>query len=521
MENPEKSQFNLINNLPTELLKYVFSRFCFHCHSPQSINDPEVNRTYAHELRLGSANLLALSQTSKRCRRIAMPILFHQVGSDITLRYMLQVLDRDRDLAPNIKILHLPYYMTDECRSVLYKTASSFAGMSMSYRLALEDPYDVQINTLLGLASNLQALTIRFSGEGINLDFFEKTLTQRGFKARFADLRYLELEADDFVTFSAAGSGLSFLLQQSPQLETLVLRGIEQAESPSYGPEFEDPKSNMALPNLKELQIRGWSFRESCNDRHPLLKLFHRAKNLTSFKYVIDKGPGSYSEERPQVHHVAPKYLLRYLNSEKLQYLHLDFKLNSTGPHILGLTTYFDLRDPPRFESTIITREQLGRFTNLTSLTLDPLCFCRHVSEGTLDRQKFDHQKTCLTDLLTPSIRDLTLLLKGDDMRWICWDDILYLGHKAREGALPELQTVTAEIPQLRSRYRGCWDDDWNNQHMHKILKPFKTPEEEFHAAFEGSGVVAKIEGRWGGCYCGQCEPRVYVPLDCFVIEES
>ncbi|KAG8353224.1 hypothetical protein FVEN_g8870 [Fusarium venenatum] len=521
MENPTNPKFSLISNLPIELLNCVFSHFCSHCHSPESVKYPEIHHAYEYEFGFGPRDLLALTQTSKRCRRAAMPILFHLVGSGITTRYKLQVLDRDRDLAQDVKILHLPYHMTDECRSVLYKIACRLAGTSMSFRLALEDPYYIQINTLLGLASNLQGLTIGFSDEGINLDFFSKILTQRGSESSFKNLKYLELEAGDFVTFSTAGPGLSLLLQQSPQLETLVLRGVEQAEFPSYGPEFNNPKCNIVLQNLNELQIHGWSFREGCNDVHPLFKILHMAKRLTSFKYVIDKGPGSYSEERPQVHHAAPKTLLRYLNSEKLQQLHLDFKLESTGPHILGLASYFDLRDPPAFHSTIITREQLSRFTNLTSLTLDPLCFCRHVSEGTLGRQKFSHQKTCLTDLLTPSIRDLTLLIKGDDMRWICWDDIIYLGQKAREGAFPGLQTVKAEIPLLGSRFRGCWDDDWNDQHMHKIPKPFKTPEEEFRAAFEGSGVVAKIEGRWGGCHCGKCEPRVYVPLDCFVIEES
>jgi hypothetical protein len=114
----------------------------------------------------------------------------------------------------------------------------------------------------------------------------------------------------------------------------------------------------------------------------------------------------------------------------------------------------------------------------------------------------------------------LTLLLKGDDMKWICWDDVLYLGQKAKEGVFPELEKVNAEIPCLGTRYRGCWDDDWNNQHVHKIPKPFRTPEEEFYAAFEGSGVVAKIEGRWRGCNCGKYIPHGYVPLDCFEIEE-
>ncbi|KAL6920622.1 hypothetical protein FSST1_004648 [Fusarium sambucinum] len=521
MENSANPQFNLINDLPTELLNYVFSHFCFHCHSLESLKYPEIHFSYEYEFGFGPRDLLALTQTSKRCRRVAMPILFHLVGSGITTRYKLQVLDRDRDLAQDVKILHLPCRMTDECRSVLYKIADRLAGTSMSYRLALEDPCYIQTNTLLGLASNLQGLTIGFSYKGINLDFLGKILTQRGSEAGFTNLKYLKLEADDFVTFSVAGPGLSLLLQQSPQLEILVLRGVEQAEFPSYGPEFNNPKGNIVLQNLKELQIRGWSFREGCSDVHPLFKILHTAKRITSFTYVAGKGPGSYSDERPHAHHAAPKKMLRYLNSEKLQHLHLDFKLESTGPHILGLTSYFDLRDPPAFQSTIITREQLSRFTNLNSLTLDPLCFCRHVSEGTLDRQKFDHQMTCLTDLLTPSIRDLTLLIKGDDMRWICWDDIIYLGQKAREGAFPGLKRVTAEIPSLGSRFRGRWDDDWNDQHIHKIPKPFKTPEEEFHAAFEGSGVTAKIEGRWGGCRCGKCKPRVYVPLDCFEIEET
>ncbi|TVY61494.1 hypothetical protein Focb16_v014117 [Fusarium oxysporum f. sp. cubense] len=102
----------ITDDLPPELIGHVFSWFCAHCSGCDKEDEDNTANVKV---------LLALTQTSRGFRSIAMPILFHSLGPHLPSTYFFRVADCQPDLAhtefcsgvrniTEFQILGLPFF---------------------------------------------------------------------------------------------------------------------------------------------------------------------------------------------------------------------------------------------------------------------------------------------------------------------------------------------------------------------------------------------------------------------------
>ncbi|KAJ4253409.1 hypothetical protein NW762_010567 [Fusarium torreyae] len=438
--------------------------------------------------------LKALTQTSRRCRSVAMPILFHSPSRCLSPTYFLGIVEHEPDLAHFTKVLTLPLLgsSTSINRPILTRLAKGLS-LEMSSSADLSDYQEsVEIGLMLAFCSNLERLTLRITdsqgkSEKTSFEFLQHILKLQLIPG-LSNLRHLDIDTSKCKRFSIAGTELSLFLHESPVLESLVLRGTNGQRVPDDDYEFDIRRFAPALQNLKTLQILEWSFHGGTSDSVALGKILSLAQNLRSFTFIVDD-EGIWSDDGVpwggvdvRLFHIPPSRFIEFLKpvQSTLQHLSLNF----------GNKIYAGAYQSP--DLMLLSPQQMESFASLESLSLDLKCYCRHLFGCKKVGPKFE-EKTCLTELLPPTLRSLTVFFAGGG--WgECLPDVLYLGDRVVAGDFQNLQRVTIKAPvHYQMPCSDGWDDYWDNEELLKISKSMRNREAFVKDAFEGSGVVAEL----------------------------
>ncbi|KAF5695334.1 integral membrane protein pth11 [Fusarium denticulatum] len=368
--------------LPPELLGSIISYFCSHCVDDIEDEDNEANVKV----------LMALTQTSREFRSVAMPILFHSLGPHLPSTYVLRVLDHQPDLA------HMAITQSES----IDKTQSSLV--------------DAEMCLAMVLCSGMERLKIRMS--------------DNQHKEMFPNLRHLDIDKTQSTNFSLCDPEPILLLRGAPCLQTLIFRAPRGERHVHQKSDSGIQQFCAGVTNITELQILGLPFFEGDWQTRALERILGAAQNLKSFKFV-GVGDGIWQSH---VHSdTPPAQLLWFLNPQTqktLQRLSLDFN-----------------RANSRLQRKSITPQQIRQFTSLDTLQLDPSCYCtkRMTEEGIVE------QETYLVDFLPQTVQTLTIFLDRWARYGLVYDSTL-LAQRVVSGEFPNLKRVEVEAPIWRMK---------------------------------------------------------------------
>jgi len=234
-------------------------------------------------------------------------------------------------------------------------------------------------------------------------------------------------------TDGIVASGTPLLLELSPRLEALVLRGRDGVKPKCLEKAFFAEKVRPALESLLEIQMIGWDLTRRGTDSYVLEQFLTSTKRLRTFMYLSSvKNPDLFSDWELGLFHYEhpPRHLINILLrvQSSLQHLTLDF-----GER--GLT-----RDPSLdTHDIIIDCRQLKQFTNLETLEIDQFCYCPHQ----LGRPNRGQERTTyLADMLPITIRKLIISFPRYMGGHQCLDCILHLGQRVMVRDFPFVEHI-------------------------------------------------------------------------------
>lgn len=423
-----------MNKLPFELLQQICSVLCPHC---TNIDD---NDHFSSRQALAS-----LSRTSHLLCAIAQPTLFHRlkIPTKSTCAFLRMLYERPY-LASSVRQLRPLRYGfffdgSDEDIQALKRAARELLldiDGDPDFKKSYGDNYQKDFLTELAIAllPNLEAFVTE-----IEYDMADEDLvtTNRFLDSRFkrlaakqqpglSHIRALGFAKEDNWGFNLATPGIAVLLNAAPNLERLVFDGTHGVGT--LHQELMAP----ALRNLRVLSITNSALGNGEDDFEfrQLRRVVQLCTRLETFRFH-SVGPflGEMDEGL-----LPPAKFLEALEpvSEKLKVLDLDL----TESHHPG---------PP--EDWILTRQSFASFTRLESLHLDGFSFCHHFVDIAMNEGPRS-STTCLTDILPPTVRFLTVMLVHEGR---VWDDLCHLGRVA-DTEFPRLETVTIEREDVRDR---------------------------------------------------------------------
>ncbi|KAJ3524658.1 hypothetical protein NM208_g11973 [Fusarium decemcellulare] len=474
-----------IESLPLEILGAIFSYLCHHC------RQESFSKTGESVQRSDIEALKALSQTNKRFRSVALPIILHSPSPLISCSYIIHVLNQQPGLTQCVKALNLPLSGTSnrELRLLLGNVAQELAIDLSSTNVSWDRQEDVETDLLIALCPNVEQLKIPVTdseGDGPKSTFsvLRRHFSNLGDDPAFPKLRYLEIDTSKCRSFSITGAELPLFLHECPALETLVLQGPKWQRIPDLDRRFNLQSCRPALENLTTVELKEWSFFGGDPDTFTLGDMIQMTPNLKSFTITTAEGRkwGTSEVER---YHMPPTRFIEILKPlhGTLQQLRLEFKQKVSA------------RDYQYPSLMILSPQQLGAFPNLRVLELDIPCYCRHIFDSSKVGSSYD-QRTCLAGLLPVTITHLTIILKQGGYDEPLYD-IFHLGKRAVAGDFPRLQRVQVDAPvRYLMPCSDSWDDYWDNEQLDKISRTQSRHERELQEAFEGSGVRTVLR-RW------------------------
>ncbi|KAI1027593.1 hypothetical protein LB504_011698 [Fusarium proliferatum] len=462
--------------LPPELLGDILSWFCSHCNDDTEDEDNAAN----------TKALLALTQTSRGFRSIALPILFHSLGPHLSSTYLFRVLDCHPDLAHMVKHLCLP--LSTSKNSSLMKDSvllTRYADrLSLSYELmtATQSTFvDAEMCLAMALCSDIERLKIQISDDQIightrHFELLYSLLDSSKHEEIFPKLRHLDIDKTQCIKFSLCDPEPIFLLRGAPHLQTLILRGPGGERHAHQNSDSSIQEFCVGVTKITELQILGLPFFTGNWQTRALKRILGAAQNLKTLKFVNDGYSRWHTQTRSQI---SPAQLIEFLSTrtqQSLQRLSLNFDCKMVpSQRNLGQP------DP-------ITPQQTKQFTNLTTLEIDHSCYYSHVVRRNGEEIIFE-QETYLVDFLPQTVQSLIILF-NPSLRYDILDDITYLGQQTVTGDFPNLRRVQLDAP-IRYTMPGSnsWDDDWDNEQLAKLSSEMDVRREEFQEAFAGSSV--------------------------------
>ncbi|KAF5600631.1 hypothetical protein FPANT_2225 [Fusarium pseudoanthophilum] len=496
MEIARGPNAKIIDLIPIEIFSHIISYFCSHCSG--DIGDDN----NAADVKV----LVALTQTNRHFRSIAMPILFHSIGPRISSTYFFRVLDSQPDLARTVKHLSLPL-SAPKCSSIM---SDSALFTRFTDRLSLNPEWaetmqssavDGEMCLAMALCSDIERLKIQIAYHQVNehtrhLELLDSLLENRQDEEIFPKLRYLDIDKSQYYKFSLCDPEPILLLRGAPHLQTLILRGpgdlAAQQSNDSTIQEF-----CAGLANIKELQILNVGpFITGDGQTRALEQILGAAQNLETFKFV---GVG-YDGMNDSVSLVPATQLLEFLHPQTkktLQHLSLNFDR---------------VRDGRSSQLQPITPQQIKQFTSLHTLELDPSCYCTSRLRDGVEIQQFMssnltsqlqgsapdiasiyEQETYLVDFLPPTVETLTIFLDLMALYGLAYDTTL-LAQQVVSGKYPNLKRVQVDAPIRRVMPAGnSWDYDF--EEMEQVnLSEMEARGEAFREAFVGSGVETRFE---------------------------
>lgn len=254
---------------------------------------------------------------------------------------------------------------------------------------------------------------------------FKRLATTDQQKPGLPKLRTLRFAKEGYQAFNLATPGIAVLLNAAPNLERLVFDGTHGVEKLYQGWPGNIELMAPALRNLRVLSITytGLGNAEDDFEFRLLRRLVQLCTRLETFRF---RGEGPFSWDLDG-RHLPPSKFLEALEPVRERLKVLDFDLPKSD-------------HPGPLDDWTLTRQSFTSFTRLESLHLDGFMFCHHFVDVVMKRSP-RASTTCLTDILPPTVRFLSVMLvhKGR-----VWDDLCHLGRVA-DTEFPQLKTVTIE----------------------------------------------------------------------------
>lgn len=424
-----------LESLPVEIVDHIFSYLCHHCNNTY----PEIPTS---DLRRDNTALFQLTRTSRTCRYIALRFLFHSFYREQKLRDIFELFNWHPEYAQYTRAMVLPFGSTIFDYPLVSCMAEKLSVADLpvlEYALIYNHP-PAEASLALTLCSNVKRLQISLytldrSSASFKTTFhlFKRISGQRGTPAVLQSLEHLEVRTGFDPTDGIVASGVPLLLEMSPRLEVLILRGRDGAKPKCLEKAFFAEKVRPALESLVEIQMIGWDLTGRNTDSYVLEQFLTSTKRLRKFKYLSSvKNPSLVSDWELGLFHreYPPRHLINILLrvQSSLEHLTLDF-----GER--GLT-----RDPSLdTHDIIIDCRQMKQFTHLETLEIDQFCYCPHQLGG-LNRGQ--ERTTYLADMLPITVRKLTISLPRYTGGHQCLDCILHLGQRVVAGDFPLLEDI-------------------------------------------------------------------------------
>jgi hypothetical protein len=398
---------------------------------------------------------ISLTGTSKLCRSLALPILFHAIRITYKAEYIFNMFESHRDLTKLTKALTLPFDRhSDSDYSDVQNTASRL-GLGGPVLQSIRDgrPQTAEVNLALALCSNVETLRIRLPDHSrktdwsnrlfrTTFDLFTVISSELGTVPYLESLRYLAFDTRSHRCHREPLSDVALfdiprLLALTPKLEVLVLSSY-CAKFYQIGEPFDVDVCRPALESLIEIKMWEWpltSFED--NDINVIREVLTATTRLRKFVYASrSRAFDRWREEHP------PRRLITMLQpvQSTLQYLKLDYGRKILLP-----------RHEDRFgaDEMVIAPAQLQRFTHLETLEISQCVYCHH------QYNRKAEGATYLADLLPLTIRRLTIYFPRHYGGVPCLDCILYLGQRVVAGDFPALERVEIKAHFLQRRMKG------------------------------------------------------------------
>ncbi|KAM5354634.1 hypothetical protein ACJ41O_001281 [Fusarium nematophilum] len=435
---PNDASASLLD-LPSEVLDMVCRNLCTHCsRNPLSFDRPDPNEQRARHVALDS-----LSATCEHLRSIALPIFLHDANQFISREHMISLLGQRPDLAGFVKVVKVPQgeppmstAIPQEHQIIARKAVRSEdeGGQDWHNRRAGASPKEIYCELLMALCPKVETLAFHCCAYVSHLSYplhvADTTLgnlahrfKQLGSTPGLPSLRTLELSKDEKVWAPAGNFGIlhpavSVLLGAAPRLERLVLRWWTGLGEYEIKRALDMKAYDVGIRNLRCLEMYQACIEDRDAEYEALREMVLQAQNLETFGFSCS----TWVYGGVVYNHLAPARFLQALEPRKDMLQHLELEISDA----LNLDEQED-PFPPQLDA-----QQLAKFTKLHTLTLSENTFCRHCLPDVTHIAT-----TCLTDLLPPTVRNLTVTVWES---WSCWKDILYLGRGAATGGFPTLQ---------------------------------------------------------------------------------
>ncbi|CAG7557865.1 unnamed protein product [Fusarium equiseti] len=438
-------------DLPVELINLIFS----HLFLPYQDAWSEYIDIYPN---VDVKALVSLTGTSRLCRSLALPIIFHSIRKTHRRKYIFNMFNSHQDLTQCTKAISLPFVRPrNSDYSDVQDTASRFGAGGPVIRSVQQGlPETAEVCLALALCSSVERLKIRLPDHNRKTDWnntsfrpafnlFNIISSQLGTVPCLRNLKYLMCytrpEIGLFARFAnppeLAIFGIPQLLELTPKIEVLVLGGSYDKYH-RLGEPFDVSVCRLALESLVEIQLLEWQLtNDEDNDVNVLVDVLTATTRLKKFVYVI-YGFEGWGLECP------PRRLIDMLLpvQSTLQHLTLNYGERELFP---------DSDDVFRSEEMVVDPDQFRPFTHLETLEISQCVYCHH---------QFDRKAegaTYLANLLPPTIRKLTIYFPRHERGVQCMDCILYLGQRAVAGDFPALEClqINCRFHQIRRKESG------------------------------------------------------------------
>ncbi|CAG1977895.1 unnamed protein product [Fusarium graminearum] len=490
MSSDQTSTQASLGQCPTEILNCIFRWFCWHCRNTQCSRESSAQKTDCKAL-------LALTQTSKLCRDIAMPILFHCSNAHLPSRYIFNVLLYQPDLAQYTSTLDLHssmMFVPDSSALFKYMAAKNIDSSVFGDQQSNICWRSVGASLLLSICSNITSLALNDDSIHGLLEYSPSLWGT--FKCHKLEYLECQLNKADGRIFDM----LLSLLYASPTLDVLVLSKMKTDGDWAQLFTYAMVKLLPALNNATEIPALGCllmkSFEKSGRETRDMI---FPVKNLRTFKHSVDASSGVSSRLEPElVGPRLPNNTFRTLTASRV-----ILKYATVDSHQIQRDFYV--------RSMFVSPQQIGQFSHLETLKIRQTCYCRHErGKDKLEEEEWN-RTTYLADFLPTTVRNLTILWKPSRTAYQCLDCILYLGQRAVAGDFPMLEnfivqrTIAADVMhRLPDQQNG---EDAGISEEDAAVAELQGPACRVREAFEGAGVDTAFR-IWNSA------DRIYVDLD-------
>ncbi|KFG85733.1 hypothetical protein MANI_021041 [Metarhizium anisopliae] len=453
---------------PTEIQMQILSQLCYHC--TQEPKCPETT------LALHNCSLVC-----KSWRAITVPLMWHQLSlsGNRRVKVLTGLFSEKPQLSKHVESIR--WDLLDDpgvARDVSLMQTARTLGMIVSppgpdYFL-LPYPYRCESNLILGMqvllavTDKIKNLSLRGMWTSGHFKYLANRQGQRGMRCIFPELRSVLISGVPSPCRACwydygheeRRHDCRFLLQTAPKLHTLELYGMGVSD---LMPMDESAASWLRQPlptHLRNIRFCNSVFLGNEDQEHFLRPLIEHCAALERFTMqlwvcycLLDAvritrlvSPGDLvdmletqknSLKYLELNYLDPHDKLYYINGDDSDEAASDEAASDEAASLGQITTNAWYASP-----------NLASFPALEELHIDEHSFCHHWQTPS---QVEDGPQTCLTDIISPSLQRL-LVLVGPKSR--AWGDIRHFCNQVARGRYPNLQRLNIVFHVSRSDCR-------------------------------------------------------------------